>query len=214
VRRPERITNELIREFGLWFLIKEDFNNHYRDWTRPGFRAVAVYRFGAWSRGLKSLLLMAITHRIYISLHRYIRNHYGIELSWRAKIGRRFHIGHQHGIVIHQWATIGDDCTVRQGVTLGVGADFSPETAPVLEDRVDIGAGAIIIGKVRVGSDVRIGPNAVVMHDVPSNTTVIAPPARYLPRPAAQGEPSAETRPQAKHDVDAVFQVNVERRAQ
>jgi serine O-acetyltransferase len=214
VRRPERISNELIRELGLWFLIKEDFNNHYRDWTRPGFRAMVVYRFGAWTRGLRSLVLMAITHRIYISLHRYIRNHYGIELSWRAKIGRRFHIGHQHAIVIHQWATIGDDCTVRQGVTLGVGAEFSPESAPVLGNRVDIGAGAMIIGKVRIGDDVRIGPNAVVMHDVPSNTSVIAPPARYLPRPAAQANSPDGARPAKAQDANTVFHVNVERRSQ
>jgi serine O-acetyltransferase len=189
--RPERIRNELVDEFGLWFLIKEDYACHFRDWTRPGFRAMTVYRFGTWARGLESFLLMAIFYSVYLRLQRYIRNSYGIEISAKSKIGRRLHIGHQNGIVVHEYATIGDDCRILQGATLGAGADFSQDTAPVLGNRVEVGPGAMIIGKVQIGDDVRIGPNAVVMHDVPANTSVIAPPSRFLPRPAV-GKPQDE----------------------
>jgi serine O-acetyltransferase len=183
MRKPERAVNELIKEFGLWFLIKEDFNSHARDWTRPGFRAMVVYRFGTWALGLRPYLVRAVVYRFNKVFQRYVRNHYGIEMSAKAKIGRRFQIGHQGAIVIHEFATIGDDCLIRQGVTLGAGIEFSVETAPTIGDRVAFGAGAMIIGKVRIGDDAKIGPNAVVMQDVPADATVMPPLARILPRP-------------------------------
>jgi serine O-acetyltransferase len=116
-----------------------------------------------------------------------VRNNYGIELYPSCQIGRRFQIGHQNGIVIHRFATIGDDCRVRQGVTLGRGGlertkstEGFRTSAPVLGNRVDVGVGAIIVGKVRIGDDVNIGPNAVVLTDVPTGATVMAPMSKIM----------------------------------
>ncbi|WP_206667536.1 serine O-acetyltransferase [Muricoccus nepalensis] len=165
--------------------MKEDYNNHYRDWTLPGFRAIATYRLGVWALSQSGLKKKA-AWSLHTFLRRYVRNIYGIEIFATAKIGRRFHIGHQGGIVIHEHATIGDDCLVRQGVTFGavLERDFVAH-APVVGNRVDVGAGAMIVGGVKIGDDVRIGPNAVVLTDVPAGATVFAPMSKIMPRSRA-----------------------------
>ena len=183
MRLPPRIENSLIAEVGLTALLREDLRNHYGDWTRPGFRAIATYRLGAWARQLKNPILRASLSLIHRSAFRFVRNIYGIELYYTAKIGRRLHIAHQGAIVIHEHVTICDDCIIRQGVTIGIGGlDRNWDAIrPKIGNRVDIGAGAMIVGSIRIGDDVRIGPNAVVIIDVPPNTTALAPPARLLP---------------------------------
>jgi serine O-acetyltransferase len=120
---------------------------------------------------------------------RCVRNWYGIELYPDAIIGRRFRIGHQSGIVIHRHATSGDDCIVRQGVTIGMGGmhrledgSYFRESAPFIGNRVDFGAGSKIVGKVTIGDDANIGPNAVVLTDVPESTSVFAPMSKMLRR--------------------------------
>ena len=165
--------------------LKEDYNTHYRDWTLPGFRAIATYRLGVWAMSQTGLRKKAAQF-VYNFLRRYVRNIYGIEIFATARIGRRFHIGHQGAIVIHEYATIGDDCLVRQGVTFGAVLEREfVGNGPVIGNRVDVGAGAMIVGGVRIGDDVRIGPNAVVMTDIPANATVFAPVSKIMPRARA-----------------------------
>src|SRR5690349_7170165 len=82
-------------------LIKEDWIAHDRDWTRPGFRAIAAYRFGVWRMNVRPKLLRAPLSMIYRWMYRRCRNHYGIVVPYSAKIGRRVVIEHQSGIVIH-----------------------------------------------------------------------------------------------------------------
>jgi serine O-acetyltransferase len=171
---------------GFWALVKEDHLVNGRDWTRPGFRAMFMYRFGAWRMGLPGVVRMPMSV-LYRWMHRFVRNRYGIELHYTAKIGRRLRIAHQHGIVIHEHATIGDDCTIRQGVTIGSTLEYSMQ-GPTVGNGVDIGAGAMILGKVSVGDHARIGANAVIMMNVPANAIAVAQPARIIApsRPAAQ----------------------------
>jgi serine O-acetyltransferase len=163
----------------LWQRIREDWIAHNRDWTTPGFRAVAVYRFGVWQQSVRPWILRAPLWLLYRSMYRYIRNHYGIELYVTTIVGRRLVIGHQGGIVIHQYAEIGDDCQIHQNVTIGAaGRDW--RLCPKLGHRVEVGCGAAIIGKVTIGDDVRIGPNAVVMTNVPAGAIVVANPPRMI----------------------------------
>jgi serine O-acetyltransferase len=103
----------------LWQQIVEDWNAHGRDWTKPGFRAIAVYRFGVWRMGVQPIVLRAPLSILYRMLFRKIRNRYGIELPHSAKLGRRVVIEHQSAIVIHGDCEIGDACIIRQGCTLG-----------------------------------------------------------------------------------------------
>jgi len=86
-------------------------------------------------------------------------------------------IEHQGAIVIHGDAEIGDDCIIRQGVTIGNRYLDRPFDAPRLGARVNVGAGAKILGPVSIGDDVRIGANAVVLSDVPSGATAVGVPA-------------------------------------
>ncbi len=128
------------RELGLIAQVREDYSTHGRDWTRPGFRALVVHRFGVWRMGIRSRLLRAPLSVVYRSLYRYVRNQYGIEMYYTVTIGRRLHIAHQGCITIHPFATIGDDCIIRQGVTLGAAAEYVQTHAPVLGNRVNVGA--------------------------------------------------------------------------
>src|SRR6185503_18730296 len=151
----------------LWKQLREDWTVHGCDWTRPGFRAVATHRVGNWLIKRKSRIVRKVLWFLYRALHRYIRNHYGIELYHSTKIGRRVIFGHQSGIVIHPLAEIGDDCLIRQNVTIGAASDAQPRQAPKICARVTVGCGAVIIGNVTIGEGATIGPNTVVMTDVP-----------------------------------------------
>jgi len=166
--------------FNLWQQIKEDWIAHGRDWTLPGFRAVAVQRFGVWRMKIEPKLLRAPLSLLYRMLYRKIRNIYGIELPYTVQLGRRVIIEHQNGIVIHGYCVIGDDCMIRQGVTLGNRYLDRPLEAPKLGDRVNIGAGAKILGGVTIGDDVNIGANAVVLSDIPPGKTAVGIPAKII----------------------------------
>ena len=165
---------------GLWAQIKEDWIAHDRDWTRPGFRAVAVYRFGVWRMTVRPRLLRLPLSLLYRSLYRHCRNHYGIELPYTAKLGRRVVIEHQSGIIVHGSCEIGDDCILRQGVTLGNKSPQCPQDAPKLGRRVNVGAGAKILGLITVGDGAIVGANAVVVHDVPEGATAVGIPAQVV----------------------------------
>jgi len=167
---------------GFWTLIKEDYIVNGRDWTRPGFRAMFMYRFGVWRMQRSKLIRMPLSV-LYRWMHRRVRNRYGIELHYTATIGRRFQIAHQGAIVIHEHAVIGDDCRIRQGVTIGSTLDYVMQ-GPTLGNGVDVGAGAMILGKVKVGDGARIGANAVVMMNVPAGAMAVAQPARIMTPPA------------------------------
>lgn len=178
-------------ELGLWQQIKEDWIAHGQDWTKPGFRAVAVHRFGVWRMKLKPLLLRAPFSILYRALFRKIRNTYGIELPYTAKLGRRVIIEHQSAIVIHGYCVIGDDCIIRQGVTLGNRYVNRPFDAPKLGQRVNVGAGAKIFGNVTIGDDANIGANAVVLCDVPAGATAVGIPAKII---SPKSEKKAESK--------------------
>jgi serine O-acetyltransferase len=165
---------------GLFALIKEDWIAHGRDWTRPGFRAIAAYRFGVWRMNVRPKLLRAPLSIIYRWLYRKCRNQYGIEVPYSAKIGRRVVFEHQHGIVIHGNSEIGDDSILRQGCTLGNKSLDRPHDAPKLGKRVNVGAGAKILGAITVGDDAVIGANSVVLKDVPAGMIAVGLPAMNI----------------------------------
>jgi serine O-acetyltransferase len=166
----------------LWDQIKQDWIAHGRDWTRPGFRAVAVHRFGVWRMNVQPKLLRAPLSILYRCMYRKCRNHYGIELPYTVKLGRRVIIEHQSGIVIHGNCEIGDDSIIRQGVTLGNKSLDKPYDAPKLGERVNVGAGAKILGAVTIGDGASIGANAVVLKDVPAGAIAVGIPAKILER--------------------------------
>jgi len=143
----------------------------------PGLHAVLLHRVAhaLWCRGWH------LTARLISQFSRFLT---GIEIHPGAKIGRRLFIDHGMGVVIGETTEIGDDVTLYQGVTLG-GVSLNPgKRHPTLEDGVVVGAGAAVLGPIRVGRGARIGSNAVVLRDVPPGVTMVGVPARPLgPRP-------------------------------
>lgn len=177
-------------EAGLWALIKEDYVAHGRDWTRPGFRAMAAYRFGVWRMSVKQPFRAPLS-MIYRLMFRKCRNTYGVEVPYSAKIGRRVVIEHQGAIVIHGASEIGDDSIIRQGVTLGNKSLDKPHDAPKLGKRVNVGAGAKILGAVTIGDGAQIGANAVVVKNVPAYGIAVGIPAQVIGFVPSASNPSS-----------------------
>ena len=173
-------TEAEVPALSLWQQIKEDWIAHGQDWTKPGFRAVAVLRFGVWRMKIQSKLLRGPFSIFYRMLYRKVRNTYGIELPYTVQLGRRVVIEHQGAIVIHGDCVIGDDSIIRQGVTLGNRYLDRPFDAPKLGKCVNVGAGAKIFGNVTIGHGANIGANAVVLCDVPAGATAVGIPAKII----------------------------------
>ena len=147
----------------------------------PGVHALAFYRLGHWLWGLGlTTLARFISH-----LGRLLT---GIEIHPAAEIGRRLFIDHGMGVVIGETSVVGNDVTLYQSVTLGGTSLAKGKRHPTLEDGVIVGAGAQVLGPVRVGSGARIGANAVVVRDVAPGATMIGIPAR----PAGEKVPLRE----------------------
>jgi serine O-acetyltransferase len=163
--------------------LREDWQTHDRNLLRQGLWVLAVYRFGRWRYQIRWRPVRAPFSALYKLLKVFSEILTGIDLPCETVVGRRFRIDHFGGIVISGDAVFGDDCIVRNGVTVGL-RNTGESGSPVLGNRVDIGAGAKILGSIHVGDDVAIGANAVVLVDVPANSVAVGVPARVLPRKA------------------------------
>jgi serine O-acetyltransferase len=106
----------------------------------------------------------------------------GIEIHPGATIGNRFFIDHGMGVVIGETTIIGDDVTLYQGVTLGGTGKERGKRHPTLEDCVVVGVGAAVLGDITIGRGSRVGGGAVVVNDVPPNSTVVGIPGRVIVR--------------------------------
>ena len=143
--------------------------------TYPGVHAVLIHRAShrLWLFGAKWLARMLSYFGRWLT---------GIEIHPGAVIGRRFFIDHGMGVVIGETSVIGDDCTLYHGVTLGGTSWQKGKRHPTLQDDVVVGAGAKVLGPIVIGQGARIGSNAVVVRDVPDNSTVVGVPGRLIER--------------------------------
>lgn len=137
----------------------------------PGLHAIWLHRIAHWFYKKK----LYTTARLISHISRFLT---GIEIHPGAKIGRRFFIDHGMGVVIGETAEIGDDVLMYQGVVLGGTSFEKKKRHPTIGNRVVIGAGAIILGAVKIGDNARIGAGSVVITDVPPNATVVGVPGR------------------------------------
>jgi serine O-acetyltransferase len=159
-------------------LVREDWERNGRDWTAPGFQALAVYRLGRAARGRSGAAGKAL-RLLHRALFLFVRNLYGIEIPTEAVIGRRMQLRGQHGMVFNQKTAFGDDCVYGHNTTIGIGI-YGKDSVPRFGDRVELGPGAVILGDVTIGDDVRIGPGALVITDVPAGAEVLERPTRIL----------------------------------
>lgn len=161
--------------------IRADLRSYQGDWGAQGFWVMMVYRFGRWRYGVRPALLRKVFSLVYKILFKLVQILTGIELPCEAEVGRNFVIDHFGGIVISGYTRFGDNCRIRNGVTVGLKNTNRP-VAPVIGNNVDIGAGAKILGPIRIGNNVLIGANAVVIRDVPDNSIAVGVPATVKPR--------------------------------
>jgi serine O-acetyltransferase len=160
---------------GLIQLLQEDLTTHEGEWTSAGFLALAVHRFGNWRMSVRPKLLRAPFSLLYRLLAGLIRSFCGIDLPYTVQLGRRVRIWHRGGMTISA-IRIGDDVHIRQNVTLGVARRGDHRwLRPVIGDRCDLGAGAVIVGGITVGEDSVIGANVVLSESVPPCSIVTVP---------------------------------------
>jgi serine acetyltransferase/glycosyltransferase involved in cell wall biosynthesis len=138
-----------------------------------------VYRFGRRNDRRASGIRKKIADRLYWLLYRATETLTGISIPKSADIGPGLRIYHFGNIFVHSAAKIGARCTLRQGVTIGNRHDDGP--VPVLEDDVELGAYAQVLGGVRIGRGAKIGAMSVVLEDVPPGATAVGIPARVIP---------------------------------
>ena len=141
--------------------------------TYPGVHALILHRLAHFLWSIKLKLIA----RIFSHLARILT---GIEIHPGAQIGRRFFIDHGMGIVIGETAIIGDDCTLYHGVTLGGTTWKKGKRHPTLKDNVVIGAGAKVLGPITLGNNSKVGSNAVVVTDIPNDSTAVGIPAKII----------------------------------
>src|ERR1700729_501245 len=159
--------------------LKEDWRTYGGDISRRGLWSMVVYRFGNWRYTVRSTILRKPLSLIYKILRVFSEVLTSVELPCEARVGRRLLIEHAFDVVVSGDAVLGDDVVLRNGVTIGL-RHRGHRGSPTIGNRVDIGAGAKLLGPISIGDDVAIGANAVVLCDVPPNSIAVGIPARIL----------------------------------
>ncbi|MCX5699382.1 MAG: serine O-acetyltransferase [Candidatus Omnitrophica bacterium] len=137
----------------------------------PGLHALVYYRIAHALYKMKLFFLARL-------LSQTARFFTGIEIHPGAKIGKRFFIDHGLGVVIGETSIVGNDVLLYQGSTLGGTGIVKGKRHPTIGNNVVIGAGAKVLGNIVIGDNSYIGANAVVIKDVPPNSTVVGIPGR------------------------------------
>ncbi len=156
--------------------IKADLRTYEGYWGTPGFWVMITYRFGRWRWKVKPVLFRKVFSLIFRIVHKTVMLITGIELPEQVEVGKNFRLEHFGGIIISDKARFGDNCIVRDGVTVGT-RRLEEDGAPNIGNDVEIGTGAKVLGKIRIGNNVKIGANAVVLIDVPDNSVAVGIPA-------------------------------------
>lgn len=147
----------------------------------PGLHSVWAHRINhwLWTRGRRGIARFGSQCARFVT---------GIEIHPGAQIGRRFFIDHGMGVVIGETTIIANDVTLYQGVTLGGTGKETGKRHPTLEEFVVVGVGAAVLGNIVVGRCSRVGGGAVVIENVPPNSTVVGIPGRVVVRHGARVE--------------------------
>lgn len=140
--------------------------------------------------GVHALLAYRVAHRLYLSEHYFsarlvsqlARFFTGVEIHPGATIGKALVIDHGAGVVIGETAEIGDNCTLYQGVTLGGTGKDVGKRHPTLGDGVMVGAGAKVLGPFTIADGSKVAAGAVVLKEIPENSTAVGIPARVVKR--------------------------------
>lgn len=140
--------------------------------------AIWVYRFGRRVDRRPAGLRRKLLTRVYWLLFRVVETATGISLPKSCVIGKGLRIWHFGNVFLHGQAVLGENCTLRQGVTIGNRTEDGG--VPVIGRNVELGAYAQVLGGVRIGDGCKIGAMAVVLSDIPSGATAVGQPARIV----------------------------------
>jgi serine O-acetyltransferase len=154
---------------------------HARDPAASGVGPIEIVL--TWP-GIQALLAYRVAHALHVAgvpvlprtIALFARMLTGIEIHPAAHIGAGLFIDHGSGVVVGETASIGDDVTLYQGVTLGGTGFATGKRHPTIEDNVTIGSGAKLLGPITIGHGAKVGANSVVITDVPPNSTVVGNP--------------------------------------
>ena len=181
---------------GLWSTLRADVYRYCgssdagsmaKTWFRePGFRFTWYLRkvsfYQRYKRGPG--IIPYVYNRLLLNHYRF---RYGYDISPSTAIGAGFYLGHFGGLVISPLAVLGQNVNVNRGATIGATSRGKRVGAPTLEDRVWVGAGAIIVGKITIGHDALIAPGAYVNFDVPSMAVVLGNPGKVVSQTGSVG---------------------------
>jgi serine O-acetyltransferase len=176
--------------------------------TYSGFHAVMVHRIVQALHRARVPLLPRMISQV-------ARNITGIEIHPGAKIGNGLFIDHGMGVVIGETTIIGDNVTLFQGVTLGGTGKERGKRHPTLGNNVVVGTGAKVLGNITIGDNVNIGANAVVIRDIPPNSTVVGVPGRVAKKAGKKipginldhtslPDPLANSLERLQHEIDKI----------
>jgi serine O-acetyltransferase len=160
-------------------------------WLNPAIWAISIYRFGNWLYATDLFVLVRLPLKV-VYFFAYMFSEVVMEmcLDPQATIGGGLYIGHIGGVHINPQAIIGSNCDIAHRVTIGASA-MGRQGSPVLGDKVYIGTGATLVGKIKVGNGAKIAANTLVMTNVPEGATVMGVPGRIVMRPPKAVEPPA-----------------------
>ncbi len=186
---------------GIFKLIKEEINLVFERDPAARSRAQILFLYP----GVKAIIKYRIAHKLYNHkmyfladwLSKRTRRKTGIEIHPAAKIGKGVFIDHGMGVVIGETAIVGDNCTIYQGVTLGGTGKDKGKRHPTIGNNVTIGSGAKVLGPFTVGDNSKIAANAVVLNEIPPNSTCVGVPAHIVKRDNIKVAP-------AKIDLDQI----------
>ena len=158
--------------------------------AKSGIEVLCLYS------GVHALLAYRVSHKLYVSKHYFsarlvsqgAKAITGIEIHPGATIGKNLFIDHGTGVVIGETAEIGDNCTLYQGVTLGGTGKDVGKRHPTLGNNVMVGAGAKVLGPFSIGDNVKIAANAVVLKEIPDESTAVGIPAKVVRREGVKVE--------------------------
>jgi serine O-acetyltransferase len=146
--------------------------------SEPSLYVIAMYRSGHVIRNIKFMPIRWIFSIIHLPFYIFFSIITGIQIPRGCTIGPGLRIYHYGCIVLNPDTIIGANCTIRHETTIGT--RIGDHDVPIIGDNVDIGAGAKILGAIKIGNNVRIGANAVVLIDVPDNATAVGIPAKII----------------------------------
>jgi serine O-acetyltransferase len=159
--------------------IRGDWERHGRQWRNRGVWALAVYRFGRASARVRMGSARWLMGKLYGLLSICSEITTGVTMSRTVEIGDGFLIIHASTIFIHPRVVIGDHCGIMHNVTIGTNM---ADDVPVIGNNVFIGCGASVLGRVKVGDNVRIAANSLVIRDVPADSFAVGVPAKNYRR--------------------------------